>query len=464
MDQAVKLPLPPPVNFEQHMERMFGASTPARTLGPLTAEVREMLSSSPKKRSDEMYSQEGAGFAGDDVKDIGANDKRVERSRWKVLEKRGTLDTNLKELLALDILSFSLPVPPSPPAPHIASNEEKDVDEFKDNNTESGNDRGGESGSDLDEDPNISDATWLLHRVAFKTPSARVPNKTSTSNPWADADARSSPSSGSFNAKTNLGERSHSSPRAAFVGTTRRNTIMGGGPLPDSETREPVFHISKSARRRSLFLRKLVKLAESKSGTNEMLLTDGVHGKPIREGAALFQSIARGRTSMMHHSNAPVGPMGLSSAAGKIEGDSSKLSTGAVMAAVIRANARLNSSQRGYNEGSNGKSASLGSPFVSTSRRASKFPSPSRSPGHGPRGSSSPHGNSAVDFWGSPKSTSSGQGYVLEQVGPKLWLRVHRNGQCDALTSPNARDCIPLDYVSDAEYSWRLTQNGGLRR
>ena len=101
---------------------------------------------------------------------------------------------------------------------------------------------------------------------------------------------------------------------------------------------------------------------------------------------------------------------------------------------------------------------SLQSPGKSLSSRELRARPGSLRPG------SSPNSPVTMDYWGVPKSRSTGPSYVLEQLSPKLWLRVHRSGRCEAVTSPTARTCIPLDYVSNAEYEWQLTHNGGLRR
>jgi hypothetical protein len=215
-----------------------------------------------------------------------------------------------------------------------------------------------------------------------------------------------------------------------------------------------------------------------------MLLSDGVQGRPIREGVIAFESVSRGRKSMMHHSNARTSP-GAGRSAGDRAGRRShgaKLAAGEVMAAVVRATARLNartarltSPPGGLEEGWQQELASMRAvaPFVGSTRRNTvmgggssyiRSKSPSARSSKTGQGSPPKKSSAAEDYWGSTKYRSTGPGFVLEQLGPKLWLRVHRSGRCDALTSPTARTCIPLDYVSNAEYTWKTSQNGGLRR
>jgi hypothetical protein len=44
--------------------------------------------------------------------------------------------------------------------------------------------------------------------------------------------------------------------------------------------------------------------------------------------------------------------------------------------------------------------------------------------------------------------------YVVERLGPRLFLKMHRNGKCEVLTSPNSKKPVCLDYVSSGETRW----------
>ena len=426
---------------------------PLRTLGPFTEAVSEMLISSPQPVQQQSTKTQA----------------KLDVNIWDQYKQNGNISEELADLLTDLDFSSSLPVSltetndqrssvplltsasmqnnektPAQESSHLPPGGEGSDDEGEGNRQRryrlvDAHSTGGSSSSSETESDSASgtdaDAEWLLRRRAYRTPGA---------------------SAKSLESKRQM-TRNSSVPR--FVGTTRRNTIIGGQRFPNEEALAHVFNASRSAKRKSIFLRKLITLAESKSGTNEYLLSGGIEGKPMRESMLDFERHKRGRKNMMHHSNArrsSVLKSDLSHNGQNLGAGVANLEHATVMNAFLRATERLSRRSKMVDKREISEEGPLmiaDSPNVKSTQAEFllKSPSPTKT-------------RSSTYIRSSPRrGKTEGQNFVFEKLGPKLWLKVYRNGSCSLLSSPTGRNATPLDYVSNAEYSWAFTQLGGLR-
>ena len=329
------------------------------------------------------------------------------KNRLNQMEHKGPIHDDLWNILSKDLskdLIFSLPSPspaqPIPPIPRDDSNNTIDT-KVEEN------------------DIKMNEDEWLLQRMTKKTPpsfSSRIKQNSKTT--------------------TNT-----------FTSTTRRNTFFSVmSPNSTSVLENGNSNAAterRNGRRRSLYITQLMKDADKARKSNTILHLKGVEGKSLGESMACNNG---GRLNRMHFNMKKCVQRGEDEVAGNMP------KIGTIAKTVMSAVEKLKMKRLNMKTNTDDNDDVHGNvPFVGSTRRATIFRT---------TGEELPD---RLQHKKKKKYRHLKDNFIIEQLAPSLYLKIHSNGNVDVLKKPNSNNSIKLDYVGNGETMWAI-ENLGTRR
>ena len=342
----------------------------------------------------------------------------------------------------------------------------------------------------LREESKMSEEDWLMQRTTKKTPP-----RWKRGGKGYFSSSSSSPSSPSSS--------SHTHTQKNFTTTTRRNTFFS--PVEPVVFKTNSVAEVRSSRRKSLYLMKLLERAEEARETNQLFDRSGIQGKSMAETFDAFHQPFR--TNGMHFSqisgNGRSSKKKIISGNGRSSGEKGgqrRMPTAGVVAgkvvnalenlkrrraslvlvgngsddeSVVREEGEEGEGEEERSErqraGRTGRTGRTGRnqknvlpPWTGTTRRATMFRTTGQELPQRLQKKKQHRRGDVTDgkFVHTSVDVSDRPSYVVECLGPRLFLRMHRNGKCEVLTSPNSKKSICLDYASSGETRWAFENRG----